>query len=156
MRTIALLSTLLMAAAPALASEYTPSDDDTAVHRALSARHWDGDCAAVEALAKDSVQTLQNIVDHAKAPAWAPMRAATCLIRGHATDKQPEIERWVTEPELLGLGILSRSMLDDMPEPVAVAVATKALNEGPAELEARDRVANVEHAPVRALVVETP
>ena len=154
MRTLLVLA--VVAASPALASDYTPTPDDTAVHKALSVRHWDGDCAAVEALAKDSVGTLQNIVDHAKAPAWAPMRAATCLIRGHAADKQPEIERWVSEPELLGLGILSLQMLDEMPEPVAVAVATKALQSGPTELEARDRIAKVQREPVRALLVETP
>lgn len=145
---------LLMAATPALASEYTPSEDDLTVHKALSMRHWDNDCEAVEALVDDGTQTLQNLVDHAKAPSWVPMRAATCLVRLHATEKQPELERWVSDPAVKGLGMLALGMLDDMPEPVALAVANKALTDGVPELDAAERIAKTAHPQVRALVVE--
>ncbi len=141
-----------LAATAASAGEYSPTPDALAVHRALSVRHWDGDCAAVEALARDPVAALQEVVDHARAPATAPMRAATCLIRGHAAERRAEIERWVTEPDLKGLGMLALKQLDAMPEPVAVAVATRALATDLHAEQAREAAAASVHPAVRALL----
>ena len=151
---VTLLSLSALVAQPAIASDWAPSPDDLAVHKALTARHWDGDCATVEALATEPVQTLQNIVDHASAPPWAPMRAATCLLRGHATEKQAEIERWVTEPELLGLGILTLQQIDDLPEAVALSVAERALASGQTELDAQERLSSAKLDSIRALVTQ--
>ena len=136
-----------------MAAEHVPSADELAVHKALSARHFDGDCARIEALAKAPVQTLQNIVEHASAPPWAPMRAALCLTLNHAAEIQPDLERWVSDPELVGLGIQTLNKLDSLPEPIALAVAQKALAEGPERLEARTRLERSALAPVQTLLV---
>lgn len=148
------MTPLLLWGALAVAADHQPSEAELAVHRALSARHFSGDCAPIEALAAEPVPTLLAIVDHATSPPWAPMRAAACLTRGHAAEIEPQLLRWVSEPELRGLGIQTLTLLDAMPEPVAVAVARKALAEGPPELDAATRIGAARAPAVRAVLLE--
>jgi hypothetical protein len=116
---------------------------------ALSSRH-PVPCAEVEALTPTPVDTLRHVVDTVSLPPWAPMRAADCLVRGHAAEMQPTIESWVTDPAVLGLGRLVLADLDVMPVEVAVPVARKALT-GPLADVARSRIALSERAEVRAV-----
>lgn len=148
----ALASTPEPAPADAAQAVWQPSDDEIAVHRALSGRHFDGDCARVEALSDTPVDALKAIVRHAQAPPWAPMRAAACLTKGHAEASREELEQWVSDPALAGLGIQTLSLIDTLPEPIALSVAAKALADGPERLDARTRLADSERPAVRALV----
>lgn len=145
---------LLLLGAVGVAGEHVPTEAELAVHRALSGRHFSGDCASVEALAPAPVETLLAVVEHASAPPWAPMRAAACLTRGHAVEIEPQLLTWVTDPNLRGLGIQTLTLLDAMPEPVAVAVARNALAHGPAELDAATRIGEARSDAVRAVLLE--
>jgi hypothetical protein len=122
------------------------------VTRALSSRDAVS-CEAVEALAPDAVSALRTVVAEVTMPPYAPMRAADCLIRRHAAEVQPDLERWVMEPGLKGLGRLVLGALDAMPAQVAVPVVRKALAEGSEpELAARKAAAAVSPE-IRALAV---
>jgi len=140
----------------AMAQEWQPSAADLAVHKALSGRHQTHSCAEVEALSDTPVASLRNIVTHATAPPWAPMRAASCLVERHATEVQSDLERWVSDEATLGLGIQTLGQLDLMPEDVAIAVANKALTDGPPSLDAAARVSRSDSSVLRALVPSSP
>lgn len=96
------------------------------VVRALSSRDPIS-CADAEALTPTPVETLVYLVDNVARPPWVAMRAADCLIRGHAVDAQAQMERWVVAPELKGLGRLVLGAIDTMPVEVAVPVVSRAL-----------------------------
>lgn len=96
------------------------------VVRALSSRD-PVSCAEIEALTPTPVETLSHVVDNVPNPPWAPMRAADCLIRNHAVESRPNLERWVVAPELKGLGRLVLGSIDTLPVEVAVPVMAKAL-----------------------------
>lgn len=122
-----------------------------AVVRALSAR--DGaSCEAVEALASQPVATLLAVVEEVRMPPYAPMRAAGCLVSRHATAVQPDLERWVVDPQTKGLGRLVLGAFDQMPVAVAVPVARKALSEGTDRELASKRAAAAATPEIRALV----
>ena len=128
-------------ATPAAAAEWTPSDSDVAVHRALSVRHKTLSCTEVEALSTEPLQTLRNMVAHASAPPWAPMRAASCIVELHPVEAQPDLERWVSDSKLEGLRIQTLKQLPTMPEAVARAVALKAIAAFPTEVSMDDLAA---------------
>lgn len=123
---------------------------DAAVLRALSSRD-PVPCAQVEALSAAPREALEAIVDTVTAPPWAPMRAAQCLIDGHAAAAQARFERWVEDPALKGLGRLVLGQLDRLPVEVAVAVSRKALAGSDPAL-ARERIAAAQAPELRALV----
>lgn len=123
---------------------------DASVVRALSGRDAVS-CATIEALVPDARAALEEVVDTVQMPPWAPMRAAQCLIDGHAAEVQPRLEAWVTDPALKGLGRLVLGSLDRLPVAVAVPVAQKALVGADPEL-ATERVRAAVAPEVRALV----
>ncbi len=146
----------LVAAASALSparadDEWTPSDEERAVYDALSVRHTPPSCEAVEALATDPVDTLQVMVERAIQPPWVGVRAADCLITRHADEIAPVLETWVSEPEYLGLALVTLGKLDGMSPEVAEGVAKAALA-GPLSEEAIPRIAAAESERLRALV----
>jgi hypothetical protein len=139
-----------MLVSPLLASLAAAGPENVGdVVRALSLRHPMA-CAEIEALTPTPVDTLQHVVATVELPPWAPMRAADCLVRGHAVEVRPSIERWVTDPAFTGLGRLVLLDLDAMPVEVAVPVARKALA-GPLADLARERVASSTRGEVRAV-----
>ena len=71
---------------------------------------------------------------------WAPMQAADCLLKGHALEVREELDGWVTDPALKGLGRLVLVQLDTLPLEVAVPVAKRALAEGPDPSLAKERI----------------
>ena len=84
---------------------------------------------------------LRDMVEHVRAPAWVPMRAATCLATRHGATVQDDLLAWVSDEATLGLGMHLLNHLDDMEEAVANAVAERALRDGPEALEAPTRIA---------------
>jgi hypothetical protein len=144
-------------AVPALAAEGTaPSAavdelELAEVVRALSAR--DGvSCEAVEALSARPVAVLRQVVAEVAMPPYAPMRAANCLVQRHAVEVQADLERWVVEPELKGLGRLVLGAVDQMPIEVAVPVVRRALAEGSDRDLASKRAAAAVAPEIRGLV----
>ncbi len=109
-----------------------------AVVRALSSRD-PVSCETVEALTPTPRETLLEVVEQVSMPPWAPMKAADCLVRNHPLDVIPQMEAWVTDPNLLGLGRLVLGRIDQMPVEAALPVARKALVGSDPEL-ARARV----------------
>jgi hypothetical protein len=141
-----------MPVSPLLASIALAAPENVGeVVRALSYRHPVA-CAEIEHLTATPVDTLQHVVATVELPPWAPMRAAECLVRGHAAEVQSSIETWVTDPALTGLGRLVLGDLDAMPVAVAVPVARNALA-GHLAAVARERIAASAHAEVRAVGV---
>ncbi|MEZ4236849.1 MAG: hypothetical protein R3F59_11985 [Myxococcota bacterium] len=122
------------------------------VVRLLSSRD-EVSCAAVEALAPQPVAALRAVVAEVQMPPYAPMRAAGCLVTGHAVEVQADLERWVVDPELKGLGRLVLGAIDRLPKEVAVPVVQRALAEGSDPELARRRAASAALPEVRALVV---
>ena len=121
---------MFLALTAAQATEWTPSETDIAVHKALSARHDDTACTEIAAMSEDSLTTFTNIVAHATQPPWAAMRAARCITELHAEAAQDEITRWVTDPGLAGLRLQTLNRIDKLPEAVAAHVANAALAAG--------------------------
>ena len=136
----------------AAGQDWTPSEDATRVHRALSLRHDALSCEDVEALTSTPVETLREMVQHVRAPAWVPMRAATCLATRHGEESLSELKVWVSDEATLGLGMHLPNHLDDMEEPVALVVAEHALQHGPEALDAASRVSGSARPKVQALV----
>jgi len=143
---IIVLLTSLALATPAA----TPSQ--VAMHRALSHRDGSPPCADIEALSKKPVEDLKFIVEHVPAPPWAGMRAAQCLIEHHPAAIDAELDTWVTDPQLAGLGILVLNRLDDLPVETARRVAALALESGSERIGAKKRVAAAARPEVRELV----
>jgi len=109
------------------------------VYRALSRRDGGLSCDEIEALTETPVTTLMYIVDNAKQPPWAPMRAAECLTLNHHAELQPHLQRWLTQPETTGLAIMVVNHLDDLPLETAQRLATISL-EGPLAEELKTRI----------------
>ncbi len=131
-------------------AQTTPNTD---VLHALSMRH-PVPCAEVEALSPTPVVSLLQVVDEVRHPAWAPMRAAECLIAGHAQEIRPQLERWVVKPEYQGLARIVLSELDRLPLGMAIPLARKALQEGPMPETARDYVLDSKVPAVKAVASE--
>jgi hypothetical protein len=127
-----------------------PTASQLAVHRALSARHTPG-CAAADALTAEPVTDLVVIAETATSPPWASLRAAQCLVEGHAAPAQPRLEAWVTDPDRRGLGVVVLTALGRAPLEVALPVARKALAEGPDPADVRRRLLRSEVPELRAL-----
>jgi len=121
------------------------------VVRALSLR--DGvSCEAVEALSSQPVAALRAVVEQVAMPPYAPMRAAGCLVQRHAAEVQPDLEQWVVDPRLKGLGRLVLGAIDEMPVQVAVPVVQRALADGSDRDLAAKRAAAAVAPEIRALV----
>jgi hypothetical protein len=145
------LALALAFALPVVATAEDAPDPMQAVHRALSVRHGPPSCAEVESLSPTPVETLMRMVDEVTHPPWVPMRAAECLARRHHAQVGPALQRWVTAQELKGLGLLVVGLLDHLPEPLAVDLATLALSEGPAPDAVRARLLRAERPALRRL-----
>ena len=111
-------------------------------------------CERIEAATPTPSETLLHVVDTVSMPPWAPMLAAECLIERRPLEIRDRLDRWVTDPELKGLGRLVLTGLDRLPSEVAVPVARKALAEGPEPELARARILAAASAEVRAVATE--
>ncbi len=156
-RAILALTTL---AAPAVATaapgDWVPTEQESALLQALSLRDGSPSCGEMEAGLPNATASLTAVVAHVSMPPWAPMRAAECLVAGHAVEVRADVVRWVTDPGLKGLGILALSRLDAMPADVAIEVASAAIERGPDPAGARVRVAKAANPAVSGLAVVKP
>lgn len=150
-RTLSTLA-LLLVTTPAVAQDWTPTPEQTAVYRALSARD-PLPCTEIEALASEPLDALRAVVEHASMPPWAPMRAAQCIASGHATEAREDLVSWVSQERTRGLALLVLAELDDMDRAVALEVARAAIA-GPLADDARPRLAGSDTAELKALVTD--
>ena len=150
MRIFSLSALLLGFTASAAETEPAPTPSQELLYRALSMRDQSPPCVELEALSTDPMGDLTYIVDHAQQPPWAAMRAAACLISGHAEAAAPMMKGWMVDPEKAGLAILVLGRLDDMPLAVGVELATAALS-GPDPDGARKRIARASAPEIRRL-----
>lgn len=127
-----------------------PTESQAAVHKALSVRDPEPDCAAVSALTPEPVADLLFVANHADQPPWASTRAARCLALGHGEAAKAELLGWMADPAAKGLALMLLTELDQLPEPLAMELAQAALA-GPLADEARPRIAKAENATIRAL-----
>jgi hypothetical protein len=130
----------------------TPSQ--TAVVAALSVREPKPTCETVSALTETPAIDLVWVVEHVNSPPWAGMIAAECVILSHAVQARPTLERWLTEPQLKGLGWSVLKHLDELPLEAALALATLAIQSGPDPTGARKRVGRAKTPEIKALAAE--
>lgn len=147
-----LLLSLVASAAPPV-EPAAPTASQVELHHALAARHFAG-CAALQS---DSVVAdLIVVAEQAPMPPWVSLRAARCLVTHHAESATPHLEAWVVDAERTGLGVVVLSALDDAPLDVALAVARRALANGPDPGDVRRRLGRLNTAELRALAEVTP
>ena len=140
-------------AAAADAAAWEPTEGQREVIRLLGARDSGVDCAVVAELGQGG---LVEIVEEIEQPPWVGMRAARCLVElhGEAEGTEAVLVRWVSEERWKGLGYLVLNLLDELPEGVAVRVATAAVTVGPDPEGARERVLKAGSAGVRGVAGE--
>jgi hypothetical protein len=134
-----------MAAAPVTG---TPAQEGMV--RALSARDAAPPCAEVEKLSPTPVADLRWLVHNVSNPPWVGIRAAECLITGHAAEVPADLESWVTAPELLGLGLLVFAHVDKLPPAQALHLAQLGLT-GPNPRLVKLRLAKSTRPEIQAL-----
>lgn len=119
--------------------------------QALSVRHDPPTCHELEKLSSEPLADLLVLVHEVKQPAWVGMRAAGCVVQRHGAEAEPELVRWVTSSDTLGLARLVASSIDALPPQVAVRVAGAGL-EGVHREDQRARLASSTLPEVRALL----
>ncbi len=97
------------------------------IQRALAVRDPEPVCADVEALAPEPLVALLFLVEHVSMPPTVPMRAANCVVNGHAEHAVSSLVQWAGDPNTLGLAKLLAMNVDAMPVAVSVVVAEAAL-----------------------------
>jgi hypothetical protein len=142
------------AATEPAADEVVATEAQEAMYKALSARDDGPSCEAVEGMSETPVEDLVWLTEFAEMPPWVGMRAATCLISGHAEEVADLLCHWVTDPELAGFGALVLGNLGLMPIELAVELARLALTEGPDPEAARERIARHDDPALQALLEE--
>ena len=126
------------------------SAEGFAMYRAFSVRDPQPVCAEVEALAPVPTTGLLEVVQLGVMPPWAAMRAASCLVSGHADQVPDTLAAWVADPQAKGLALLVLDQIDDLPEPLALQIAAQALA-GPHAAEAPARLSRSTRTAVAAL-----
>ena len=128
-----------------------PSDTQAALLRALSSRDAAPSCADLDAQTPDPVTDYRWIVEHVTMPPTAGIRAAECLVVGHAAAAADLLRRWVSEPQLKGFGWVTLRHLDRVEPTLARELATLSLTAGPDPAGAAKRIRKLESAELRAL-----
>lgn len=144
-----LLTAALLAGSPAEADG--PSHTQLALYQALSIRDPAPSCADLAAMSEDPVGDLAWLVEHADQPAWAGMRAATCLLTDHLEASGPVVDGWMSGDQTRGLVILVGNNLDQLPVERALDLAAKGLA-GPHAAHLERRLSRSERPELRALV----
>jgi hypothetical protein len=83
----------------------------------------------------------------------APMRAASCLMEGHAGEPAvaAAVISWMSKPETLGLALLVSERIDALPPELGRQAATAGLA-GPHVVKLRERLAQSQSPEIRALI----
>jgi hypothetical protein len=148
------LDVSLIEGAPPTAIEAPATPSQTAVVAALSVREPKPTCEAISGLTATPAVDLVWVVEHVNSPPWAGMIAAECVILGHSAEARPTLERWLTEPQLKGLGWSVLRRLDELPLADALELAALAIESGPDPAGARKRVGRAKTAEIKALAAE--
>lgn len=135
-------------------SEADRSETRAAVARAVAMREPVVSCQDISGISPAPAEDLAWVVANVPAPPWAGVKAAECLVLHHADAAGPLFHAWVTDPELMGLGWVVLRHLDAMPQPLAVALARAAVDDGPDPAGARRRIRRSENVAVRAIGTE--
>lgn len=128
-----------------------PTDTQATMVRALASRDAPPTCTDLEALSSSPAHDLQWIAEHVTMPPTAGVRAAQCLVIGHADDANDTLRAWVTEPMLKGFGWVVLRNLDDVELSLAIDLATLALTAGPDPKAAAKRIRTSERPELKAL-----
>lgn len=137
--------------APSEQPSQPPADESlSAMIRALSVRDGEPSCAEVEALSPDPVASMRQIVATVQMPPTVPMRAASCLLRGHGAEIEADLLSWVSAPETLGLAQLVAGDIDSLPPDLGKRVAERALA-GPLAEKLQPKLAESANAEIKAL-----
>ena len=112
---------------PSIADDWPGTDGQLAMYRALSVKDPAPTCAEVEALDPEPLAGLKLIAEEIAMPPYAGMRAATCIVTGHAEAGSDIIVGWMGAPDFGGLVRLALQHVDSWPEPVQTRVREAAL-----------------------------
>lgn len=137
------------ATSPAAAPAFAPSASQSEMIRRLSARDQGPTCAEVEALSTAPVADLREIVAKVSLPPAVPMRAAECLIVGHAAEAEADITAWMSGPDTKGLALLVAGQLPSVDRTVGKRFAAAGLA-GPHAESVRKRLEASPDAEVQA------
>lgn len=140
---------VLLSVAGAFASNAT--DEALAAH--LAARH-PVSCDRLIALVDIDASHLTRAADRADGPPWAPLRAAGCAAVLFGPEILPTLERWLVDPQRVGLGRAVLGQLDALPEALAVEVVSIALEGGSDPAFAAKRAAASSLAAVRGVGID--
>lgn len=131
------------------------ADAQTIYERAL-VRDASPPCDVLTAGVASPVSPLIEITERVIAPPSAGMRAAECLIEGHALEVEPTLTSWVTHQATMGFGLLVLDRLDTIDPALGERLANAALA-GEIADRARTRIARSErhHALAEGAVDQT-
>jgi hypothetical protein len=138
---------------PEISSTSSAEGDLSVLVKALSQRDGAPDCAKVEALVATPVLAMLQVVETVHMPPMAPMRAASCLMDGHAADPAvaTAVISWMSKPETLGLALLVAERIDALPAELARQAATQGLA-GPHAAKLRERLVQSQNPEIKALL----
>jgi hypothetical protein len=132
----------------------TLSADAQRIYKRTLVRDGVPPCAELTADVASPVPALLEIAERVTAPPSSGMRAATCLLEGHALEVEPTLTSWVTHESTLGFGLLVLGHLDELDPALGDRLARAALA-GELADRARSRIARSERHHGR-LEGETP
>ncbi len=118
------------------------ADAQTIYERAL-VRDASPPCDVLTAGVTEPMPALIEITERVASPPSAGMRAAECLIEGHALEIEPTLTAWVTHESTLGFALLVLNRLDTIEPALGERLARAAL-EGEIADRARTRIARSE------------
>ena len=81
-----------------------PTAEQRGTYDALKVRDGGPSCDELAALSQDIASDLIWIVDNAKHPPWAGIRAARCILSDHLDARATDVDAWVVDPEQEGPG----------------------------------------------------
>ncbi len=114
------------ASEPAAGRVALSADADTIYHRTLVRDRALGCAELTEGIASP-VAALLEITDRVTAPPSSGIRAAECLLEGHALEVEPQLTAWVSHRETMGFGLLVLAHLDTLEPALGERLARAAL-----------------------------
>jgi hypothetical protein len=113
--------------APPAETQLVLSDGARAIFERSLIRDPEPSCAELTEGIADPVSALLEVAERVQAPPRSGMRAATCLVREHASAIEPTMTRWVSERRTMGYGLLALDHLDRFPPELADRLSRAAL-----------------------------
>ncbi len=136
-------------AAPSPSAATTLSEGAQRIYERTLVRDGMPSCAELTADVEEPAAALLEITERVTAPPGSGIRAAECLLEGHALEVEPTLTAWVAHEATLGFGLLVLGRLDELEEGLGERLARAALS-GELADRARPRIAGSER--LRGLV----